>query len=211
MVKPKAKNPAPMTSAIGPSLGVTPFMAREVYAFDDREVPLNSHRVFTLLLAVVLVGVGSAQDRGAGGQQPLVNAAVPRNAHWWTSLSDDTKNTFLDGYTAAMSHVSNRLFSECADKMKKITSKITSDGRTVPIAPSPDAAGNITQIWNLCVLGGSFDFGIEQRDLRNGVDEFYKDAQNSHVPIDVALRHVRDIKSPKNGSGIGGPQGETRQ
>jgi hypothetical protein len=31
MVKPKAMKPAPMTSAAGPSPGLTLFMAREVY------------------------------------------------------------------------------------------------------------------------------------------------------------------------------------
>jgi len=111
-----------------------------------------------------------------------------------------------------MSHVNNTLFTECADKMKKITSKITPDGRVIPIVPAPDAP--VLQIWNLCVLAGSFDFGFEQRDLRNGVDEFYKGTQNSHVPIDAALQQVRDIlqsKRPKNGSGMGGPQGETHQ
>jgi hypothetical protein len=187
------------------------FPCPEYHAFDDREVPLNNHRVFTLLFAAVLVGVGSAQDQGAGGQGPPVKAAL-QDARWWASLSGDAKSTFLDGYTTAMSHVNNTLFTECADKMKKITSKVTPDGRVIPIVPAPDAP--VLQIWNLCVLAGSFDFGFEQRDLRNGVDEFYKGTQNSHVPIDVALQHVRDIlqsKRPKNMSGIGGPQGETHQ
>ena len=136
--------------------------------------------------------------RGSNGQGS-VKAAVPRDAGWWAGLSGDAKNTFLDGYTAAMSRVSTRLFTECADKMKKFQSKIMSDPRAVV----PE--GEVTQSWNLCVLGGSFDFGFEQRDLRNGVDEFYKDAQDSHVPIDVALQHVRDVlesKRPK-GQGIG--------
>jgi hypothetical protein len=174
-------------------------------------VALNSHRVFTLLFVVVLVGVGSAQGQGADGQEPPVKIAE-RDARWWASLSGDAKSTFLGGYSAAMSHVSNTLFAECADKMKKITSKITPDGRVVTIVPTPDAP--VSQIWDLCVLAGSFDFGFEQQDLRNGVDEFYKDTQNSQVPIDVALRHVRDIlqsKRPKNYGGIGGPQGQPHQ
>jgi len=64
-------------------------------------------------------GVRSAQAQGASGEEPPVKAAV-RDARWWTSLSGDAKNTFLDGYTDAMSRVSNRLFTECADKMKKM-------------------------------------------------------------------------------------------
>jgi len=108
-----------------------------------------------------------------------------------------------------MSRVSNRLFTECADKMKKFQSRIMSDPRAATAIPE----GDVTQSWNLCVLAGSFDFGFEQRDLRNGVDEFYKDPQDSSVPIDVALQHVRDVlesKMPKGG-GIGGPKGETQQ
>jgi hypothetical protein len=171
------------------------------------EVPLNSHCVFALLLAVVLGGVGSAQDQGAGGQESPGKAAVPRDARWWASLSGNTKNTFLDGYKAAMSHVNAKLFTECADEMKKIQSRVISN----PRAAIPE--GDVTPSWNLCVLAGSFDFGFEQQDLRDGVDEFYKDAQNSNVPIDVALQHVGDVlesKRPKGG-GIGGPQGETHQ
>jgi hypothetical protein len=152
-----------------------------------------------------------AQAQGGQGPngQESVKAAVPKDALWWTGLSGEAKNTFLEGYTAAMSRVSNRLFTECADKMKKFQSKIMSDPRAASSLPE----GEVMQSWNLCVLGGSFDFGFEQRDLRNGVDEFYKEAQNSHVPIDVALQHVRDVlesKRPK-GQGMGGPQGETHQ
>lgn len=141
-----------------------------------------------------------------GGQEPdgqgPAKAAAVRDARWWTGLSVDAKNTFLDGYTAAMSRVSNSLFTECAEKMKKIQSKIMSNPRTV--LPQ----GEVTQSWNLCVLGGSFEFGFEQRDLRIGVDEFYKDTKNSHVLIDVAMQHVRDVlqktKRPE-GAGIGSP------
>ncbi len=183
-------------------------LASEYHAFDNREVLLNSHRVFTLLFAVVLVGAGSAQDQGGGGQEPPVNAGVPRDAHWWTSLSGNTKNTFLDGYKAAMSHVNAKLFSGCVDEGKKIQARVIANPRA---AIPPD---DLTQSFNLCVLAGSFDFGFEQRELRNGVDEFYKDTQNSNVPIDVALQHVRDVlesKRPKNMSGIGSPSGKTHQ
>jgi hypothetical protein len=58
---------------------------------------------------------------------------------------------------------------------------------------------------NLCRIGALFDFEFEERDLRAGIDEFYKDSQNVPVPIDSALQHVRDIlkaKRPPSG-GIG--------
>lgn len=106
-----------------------------------------------------------------------------------------------------MSRVNAKLFTGCADEMKKIQSRVISN----PRAAIPE--GDVTQSWNLCVLATSFDFGFEQRDMRNGVDEFYKDAQNSNVPIDVALQYVRDLlesKRPK-GQGIGGPARETHQ
>ena len=112
---------------------------------------MNSRRVFTLLFAIAL-GAGMAQAQGGQGSngQGSVKAAVPRDARWWTGLSGDAKNTFLDGYTAAMSRVSNRLFTECADKMKKFQSKIMSDPRAGAVVPE----GEVTQSWNLCVLGG---------------------------------------------------------
>lgn len=162
---------------------------------------MDSPRVFTLLFVLAL-GTQAQCAQGTNGHEP-VKAAPPRDAHWWISLSGHAKNTFLDGYMAAMGRVSNRLFTECADKMKKIATKTTPDGRTIPIVPAPDV--DIPPIWSLCVLGGTFDFGFEQQDLRKGVDEFYKDAQNSQVPIDDALQHVRDVlqsKRPKR-QGIG--------
>jgi hypothetical protein len=172
---------------------------------------LNSRRVFTLLLAVVLVGVGSGQDKGAGAQEPPVKAVAPRDARWWTSLSGNAKNTFLDGYKAAMRHASAKLFATSADEGKKIQAKVIANPRAAIL-------DDATQSFNLCVLAGSFDFGFEQRELRNGVDEFYKDTQNSNVLVDVALQQVRDVlesKRPKNGSGIGaaidGDMGVIRQ
>jgi hypothetical protein len=171
------------------------------------EVPLNSHRVFTLLFALVLVGVGSAQDQGAGAQKPPVKAAAARDARWWTSLSGNTKNTFLDGYKAAMRHVSAKLFASCADEGKKIQARVIANPRAAIL-------DDAKQSFNLCVLAGSFDFGFEQRELRNGVDEFYEDTHNSNVLIDVALQQVRDVlesKRPKNMSGIGSPEGETHR
>lgn len=172
---------------------------------DDREVLLNSHRVFTLLFALLLVGVGAAQDQGAGSQELPVKAAAARDARWWTSLSGNTKNTFLDGYKVAMRHVSAKLFATCLDEVKKIQAKVISNPRaTIP-------ADDLEQSMSLCILADSFDFGFEQRELRNGVDEFYKDTHNSTVLIDVALQQVRDVlksKKPKSMSGIGSPQGE---
>lgn len=170
---------------------------------------MKSRRVFTLLFAIAL-GAGLAQAQGGQGStgQETLKSAVPRDARWWAGLSGDAKNTFLDGYTAAMSRVSSTLLTDCADKMKRFQSVIMSD----PRAGAPVPKGDVMQSWNLCVLGGSFDFGFELQDLRNGVDEFYKEAQNSHIPIDVALQHVRDIlegRRPK-GQGIGAisPKGE---
>lgn len=169
------------------------------HVFDDREAPLKNHRIFTFLFAVVLVGIGSAQDHGAGAQKAPVKAAAPRDARWWTSLSGNTKNTFLEGYKAAMSHVNAKLFGACVEEGKKIQARIMANPRAATL-------DDAEQSFNLCVLAGSFDFGFEQRELRNGVDEFYKDTQNSSVSIDVALQYVRDVlesKRPKNGSGIG--------
>jgi hypothetical protein len=93
----------------------------------------------------------------------------------------------------AMTRASSTLANECADGIKRITP----DG-------APDAV--IKQIWKLCEIGGSFDFEFEQRDLRSGLDDFYKDSQNTSLLIDIALQRVGDIlrsKRPPVG-GIGG-------
>ena len=144
--------------------------------------------VFAFLIVAAL-GAGLAQEESKSNQQPV--KIVPGNGQWWMSLPDGGKDSFVTGYRVAMLRASTTLGNECAAGIKNLKT------------PVQDA--DITSAWNLCRIGALFDFEFEERDLRAGIDEFYKDSQNVHVPIDIALQHVRDIlkaKRPPSG-GIG--------
>jgi hypothetical protein len=111
---------------------------------------------------------------------------------WWVNLSDEARDRFLERYAKAMNHVMSDLLTDCADGIKSLPRSG---------AQEVDAVSSMT----LCKIGSSFDFTFDRKELREGIDGFYKDSTNLTVPIDVALQHVRDAlaaKRPRTG-GIG--------
>ena len=98
---------------------------------------------------------------------------------WWIGLSDDAKDKLIERYTKAMNRVVSDLFNDCADGIKNLPR----NG-----AEEVDIVSNMM----LCKVGSSFDFSFDHKELREGVDGFYKDSANLTIPVDVALQHVRD-------------------
>ena len=121
-------------------------------------------------------------------------AAEMGTGKWWVSLSDEARNRFIERYTKAMDHVMSDLYTACAEEVKSPPRSGTDD---------VDAMSSMT----LCKIGSSFDFNFgTHKELREGVDEFYKDSANLTVPIDVALQRVRDglaAKHPRSTGVIG--------
>jgi len=109
---------------------------------------------------------------------------------WWICLSDEAKERFMERYTKAMNHVVSDLFADCAEVMKGLPS----NAEEVDVASS----------WTLCKIAGSFDFDYDHKELREGVDTFYKDPANLAVPIEVALPRVRDAVAAKHPRGRAG-------
>ncbi len=98
----------------------------------------------------------------------------------------------MERYTKAMNHVVSDLFADCAEVMKGLPSNGADE---VDVASS----------WTLCKIAGSFDFDYDHKELREGVDTFYKDSTNLAVPIEVVLPRVRDAlaaKYPRGGAVI---------
>jgi hypothetical protein len=131
------------------------------------------------------------------GQQPA-HASPNPSSHvlvdgpWWMSLSDESKNKFVDGYKTAMTGAFNTLGAECMDAAKDA---------------KPGGLEALVKVYeNVCKLAGSFDFEFEEQDISRGLDNFYKDSPNMRIPIDVAMQHVRDVlqsKRPPAGIGSG--------
>jgi hypothetical protein len=161
---------------------------RSIMSRRARRFPLNNHRVFAVLLAVAL-GVGVSLGQVTSAQPPVKAAPNPflrifGNGAWWTSLPDDAKDTFVDGYITAMSRVHDMLARLCTEEAKnlKTGAQFEADMKTA---------------LNECVDAEFFDFSVDERldrqKVRNGIDEFYKDSQNARIPIDFAMEYVKDV------------------
>lgn len=106
----------------------------------------------------------------------------------WTSLEDSTKDTFVDGYVMAMIRVNHMVAAQCASDMKNLH-------------PGAQFDAEMNAAMALCVNAEFFDFSIDERldrqKVKNGVDDFYKDSQNSRIPIDYAMAYVKDTLKGK--------------
>lgn len=103
---------------------------------------------------------------------------------WWMSLSGEARDRFLERYAKAMNHVMSDLATDCADGLKSLPR----DG-----AQEVDMVSSMT----LCKIASSFDFDFDRKELRDGVDGFYKDSTNLAIPIDAAIQRVRDALAAK--------------
>ena len=153
---------------------------------------MTNHRVFALLLVVTL-GVSIALCQTTTAQPPAKAAPNPflrlaGNGVWWASIPDDTKDTFVDGYLTAMARVNHMIAAQCANDMQNLH-------------PGPQFEAEWKTATALCVNANFFDFSFDdrlnQQKVRSGLDDFYKDAQNIHIPIDFAMMYVKDVLKGK--------------
>jgi hypothetical protein len=151
---------------------------------------LTNHRVFALLLALAL-GVGAAQGQATNIQQtakatPNVFLRVLGNGQWWVGLADDAKEIFVDGYTTGMARAYLYTHGECMQDKDKLE-------------PGPQFNAEFKAVTNLCLLAELFDFDADRRGLLSGLDDFYKDPQNTRIPATHALEYTRDkLKGKKS-------------
>jgi hypothetical protein len=154
------------------------------------------NRRVLMLLFVAASAVGMTEAQVPSGQQsahasPNPSSHVLVDGRWWMGLSDESKNKFVDGYKTAMTGAFNTLGAECVDAAKDA---------------KPGGLEALVKVYeNVCKLAASFDFEFEEHDIRQGLDNFYKDSPNMRIPIDVAMRHVREVlQSKRPPAGIGG-------
>lgn len=145
------------------------------------------HFIIVALLASCLVEAQTSAHADLARR-----AAEMGTGRWWVTLSDDARDRFIERYAKAMSHVMSDLVTDCADGIKSLPR----NG-----AQEVDAMASMT----LCKVASSFDFNFDQKELREGVDGFYKDSTNLSIPVETALQRVRDALAAKRprGQGIG--------
>lgn len=87
---------------------------------------MTAHRGFVFLLAVALaVGIAQGQTSEVSKQQPVKSAPnwflrLFDDGRWWTTLPDDTKKTFVDGYTTGMSQAYLYVHGLCMNRMHEL-------------------------------------------------------------------------------------------
>jgi hypothetical protein len=97
---------------------------------------------------------------------------------WWRTLSDESRDNFVDGYTAAMQNVQVTMRNECMKNAKSVQ-------------PGPEFNAKLQDSLNLCVLSKEFDYKSDL-SLRTGLDRFYKNPLNAAIPPEYALEYLRD-------------------
>ena len=130
--------------------------------------------------------ITNAQPPAKPAPNPLLR--ILGNGAWWTNLPDESKDTFVDGYVTAMSRVHDMFARLCADGMKTLK-------------PGAQFDADMKAALNECTDAEFFDFGIDERldrqKVKNGIDEFYKDSQNTRISIDFAMEYVKDVLKGK--------------
>jgi hypothetical protein len=142
----------------------------------------------------------NAPQSESGNSAPARRSAEVGTGKWWIDLTDEAKDKFIERYTKAMDHVMSDLATECGEGMKSLLA----NERPRSGVDQVDVMSNFT----LCEVASSFDFGYgTHKELREGVDAFYKDSTNLPVRIHVALQRVRDALAVKHPRGKPGANG----
>jgi hypothetical protein len=166
------------------------------------------NRFFQFLIAAAFFATCLAQaqvygppkygpQQGSAHSDLVRRAAEMGTGKWWVKLSDEDRDRFIERYAEAMNRVSSNLFTDCADGMKSLTLN--------GVLKKGLQEADIMSHMILCKIGSSFDFNFDRKEIREAVDEFYKDSTSLTFPVDVALQRVRETLAARHprGTGIG--------
>lgn len=158
---------------------------------------------FSRFAVVFLLTPFLAQAQKPAQQSESSNSAALRRApeigtgKWWIGLTEDAKDRFIERYTKAMDHVMTDLATECSQGMRSLLAG-------EKLGSGVDEVDSMSA-FTLCEVASSFDFGYgTHKELREGVDAFYKDSTNLSVRIQVAMQRVRDAMAVKHPRGKAG-------
>ncbi len=141
-----------------------------------------------LAVIVLLMTLGAAAQTEAPTapppppQPPQVSPAMKKvlgdYAGWWQAISDEAKDSFVDGYTTAMLKAQLLTHNECMKDAKRVQ-------------PGPDSNAKLQESLKLCVVSEAFDYkgGIA---FRIGLNRFYDNPLNITIPPEFAMEYVRD-------------------
>jgi len=117
------------------------------------------------LLMLVSLGITRAEDR-------------PHDGYWWNQTSDESKVWYIAGYAEALAHATDQAILKCV---------IDKNG-----GKEPRPGTNEMFIYGRCPTKIDDFTGIRFSQLRDGVNEFYKDFRNTPININFALAYVKE-------------------
>jgi len=135
--------------------------------------------VFWATLAAGQTGAPTDKSQPDPGQMPPpMMRLLGDYAGWWKALSDEAKDSFVDGYTTAMRNAEFTTHKECMDEAKSVQ-------------PGPEFNTKMQESLQLCALSEAFDYKAGKA-LRLSLDRFYRNPLNARIPADLAMEYVRD-------------------
>jgi hypothetical protein len=162
-----------------PESALCSFVGSESAAFSVMTI-----RIAALVLLAVLTATAQTEtptDRPVPKPvqvPPVMMKLLGDYGGWWKALSDESRDNFVDGYTAAMQNVQITMRNECMKNAKNVQ-------------PGPEFNAKLQDSLNLCVLSKAFDYKSDL-SLRTGLDRFYKNPLNAGVPPEYAMEYLRD-------------------
>ena len=151
---------------------------------NESHLSLTNVRIVAIVLWAVLVAAAQTETPADTPLpkpvpvSPVMMKLMGDYGGWWKALSDESRDNFVDGYTAAMQNVQVTIRSECMKNAKSVQ-------------PGPEFNAKLQDSLNLCVIAKTFDYKSDL-SLRSGLDKFYKNPLNAGIPPEYALEYLRD-------------------
>ena len=141
--------------------------------------------IFVAILSLAVSAFGQSPSASVGATQskdykvsPGLAKAFGNYGLWWTSLSDEAKGSFIQGYLSAMGRAESVADGFCKDARSKLQ-------------PGPSFDKEMSSIMTICLLSQEFSFD-QQKGFKTFLDEFYADPLNARIPDSFAMGYSRD-------------------
>ena len=166
------------------SLQTRPKASNITTTMNSRILNAMTTRLAAMVLLVTLGGAAQTEPPTATPQSKPEQ--VPQGMKkvlgdyggWWEDLSDQARDSFVDGYTTAMQKARFLTHNECMKNAKSVQ-------------PGPEFNAKLQESLKLCAVSEAFDYkaGIS---LRVGLNRFYNNSLNARIPPEFAMEYVRD-------------------
>lgn len=119
---------------------------------------------------------------------PALAKSLGNYGYWWNALTEEQKDSFIDGFSTAMERATNMCDGFAKDGRKKL-------------APGESFDEQISHLMLLEMLANEFNYKGSDGSLKTGANEFYREPLNQRIPVAFALSYIRDQLEGKKSPG----------